>query len=61
MAVLTTLSSFPPNRSRISAFSLSAFNRKMLASRPSTKMFFPLSLAVPPNASTVRPVIGTPT
>src|SRR2546423_1487533 len=28
---------------------------------PRTKMFLPLSLAVPPSASTVRPVMGTPT
>ena len=58
MAVLTMLSSLPANFSLIRVVSFSTSRWKILAIKPRTKMFLPLSLAVPPSASTVRPVIG---
>src|SRR2546430_5519895 len=53
--------SLPANFSVISFLSLSASRLKIFEINPSTKMFLPLSLAVPPSASTARPVMGTPT
>src|SRR6266446_3013988 len=50
-----------PGRDRVTVASFSTSRLKIFAIRPGTKMFLPLSLAVPPNASTVRPVMGTPT
>ena len=41
--------------------SLAVFRSNIRATKPSAKMFLPLSLAVPPMASTVRLEIGTPT
>src|SRR6266699_2027497 len=55
------LSSLPPNRSPMSFSSLGTFRSNIFATNPSTNTFLPLSLPVPPMASTVSDEMGTPT
>ena len=50
----------PLNRPAMSFSSLAASKSNMRDTRPSAKMFFPLSLAVPPMASTVSSEMGQP-
>src|SRR6266511_3298637 len=59
-ALMAMLSSLPVNRSRISCSSLGTFRSNIFAIKPRTKTFLPLSLAVPPMASTVSPEMATP-